>query len=174
LLAWERLRLYKCSGKVVEGDAENLPCEDGAFAFAFAWGCLHHTPNIGRAIQEIYRVTKSGGEVCVMLYHKPSLVALQMYLMFGLLRLRPLRSIDDILANHHESAGTRAYTVKEARQMFSVFQNVRVDVRVTSYDLRYWRDRYLPMWCGKAVPRVLGWNIIIRGQKPIIFGEQKS
>jgi hypothetical protein len=109
-----------------------------------------------------------------MLYHKPSLVALQMYLMFGLLRLRPLRSIDDILANHHESAGTRAYTVKEARQMFSVFQNVRVDVRVTSYDLRYWRDRYLPMWCGKAVPRVLGWNIIIRGQKPIIFGEQKS
>jgi hypothetical protein len=84
-----------------------------------------------------------------------------------------LRSVDDILANHHESEGTRAYTIGKARQMFSAFQNVRIDVRVTPYDLRYWRDRYLPMWCGKAVPRVLGWNIIIRGQKPIIFREQE-
>lgn len=165
LLARERLRLYKCRGVVLEGDAEKLVSEDSVFDFVFGWGCLHHMSNPTIAVWEIHRVLKHGGEVCAMLYHKPSVVALQMYLVFGLLWLRPWRSVNDILASYHESPGTRAYTVGETRQMFSMFQNVKVDIRVTSYDLRYWRDMYLPLWVRKIVPHQLGWNIIVRGRK---------
>lgn len=165
-LAKERLELYKCSGKVDEGDAENLPYNDGVCDFVFSWGCLHHTPNLEKAISEIHRVTKSGGKICVMLYNRHSIVALQMYLLFGLFKLRPSRSVADILANHHESLGTKAYTVVEVKQMFSAFRNLRIDTRITSYDLRYGRDRYLPIWIGRVIPQRFGWNIIVRGQKP--------
>lgn len=166
-LAKERLHLYGYQGvAVIEGDAERIPYKENVFDCVFSWGVLHHIPNIEKAISEIYRVAKPNGKICVMLYHRCSLVALQMYLMFGLLRLRPFQSIEDILATYHESLGTKAYTVKEVRQMFSMFKDLKVDVRVTSYDLRYGRDRFLPMWVGKVIPQYFGWNIIVQGEKP--------
>lgn len=166
ILAKGRLHLYKCVGTVVEGDAEHIPYQDNSFAFVYSWGVAHHTPNIEKAIKEIYRVTKSGGEICIMLYHRHSIVALQMWLLFGLLKGKPWRNISDILANHHESEGTKAYTIKEVRQLFSIFDNLRVDVRVSSYDIRYARDRYLPRWVARILPQGIGWNIIVRAGKP--------
>jgi len=151
---------------VFVADAENLPFKADEFELTYSWGVLHHTPNPERAIHEIHRVTKSGGEVCIMLYHRHSLVAWQLYLFFGVLAFRPLRSLKDIIANYHESPGTKAYTIAEARQMFSAFQGLEIDVRLTAYDLRYKRDKYLPRWIGKLIPRRLGWFIIIRGRKP--------
>ncbi len=165
-LAQQRLKLYKQQGLVIEEDAESLSFMDNEFDFVYGWGSLHHTPDIDKAISEIYRVLKPNGKICAMLYHKPSLVALQMYAMFGLLKLKPMASIDDILATQHESIGTKAYTLDEVRQMFQSFEDVKIDTRVTSYDLRYWRDKYLPMWMGKFVPRRFGWNLIIRARKP--------
>ncbi len=91
-LAQERLHLYKYNGVVIEADAENIPYKDDAFDFVYSMGVLHHTPNIEKAISEIYRVTKSGGKICAMLYHRNSIVALQMYLLFGLFALKPWRS----------------------------------------------------------------------------------
>ena len=166
LLAKERLNLYKLKGDLVNCDAENIPYKDNTFDFVYSWGAIHHTPNPEKAISEIYRVTKSGGEICVMLYHRYSLVSLQMYLMFGLFALKPFRNIEDILAKHHESLGTKAYTVGEVCQMFSMLKDLKVDVRVTSYDLRYSRDKFLPMWVGKVIPQCFGWNIIVQGRKP--------
>lgn len=165
-LAKSRLHAYNHQGDVLVADAENLPFKEEEFELIYSWGVLHHTPNPERAIHEIYRVTKPGGEVCIMLYHRHSLVALQLYLLFGLLAFRPFRDLKDIIANHHESPGTKAYTVAEARQMFSVFKELEIKVRLTPYDLRYKRDRYLPRWVGKLIPQRLGWFIVIRGRKP--------
>jgi len=166
LLTRERLHLYGCKGNVLEADAEEMPFDNDNFDFAYSYGVLHHTPNIYRAINEIYRVLKSGGQICIMLYHKYSLVALQMWLMFGLFKLKPTRSISDILANHHESLGTKAYTVNEVERLFSSFDNVKIHTRVTAYDIRYSRNGYLPIGVAKLIPQCLGWNIIIQGQKP--------
>ncbi len=85
--------------------------------------------------------------------------------MYGLFAFKPLRSLKDILARHHESPGTKAYTEAEVRQMFSAFKDVKIKVRLTPYDLRYGRDRYLPKWVGNLVPKHLGWFLVIRGQK---------
>ncbi|MEE9400039.1 MAG: class I SAM-dependent methyltransferase [Dehalococcoidales bacterium] len=165
-LAKSRLSAYNCQADVLVADAENLPFKGDEFELIYSWGVLHHTPNPERVIREIYRVTKSGGEICIMLYHRHSLVAWQLYLLFGVLALRPYRSLKDILANHHESPGTKAYTVAEARQMFSAFKELDIRVRLTPYDLRYKRNRYLPRWVGKLVPKRLGWFIVIKGRKP--------
>jgi SAM-dependent methyltransferase len=161
-----RLRLYNCQGNVLIADAERLPFKTDSFDLVYSWGVLHHTPDTEQSIKEVYRVTRLGGKICVMLYHRHSLVALQMYLMYGLFAFKPLRSLKDILDKHHESPGTKAYTVAEAQQMFSVFKDVKIKVRITSYDLRYGRDRYLPEWVGNLVPKRLGWFLVIRGQKP--------
>ena len=165
-LAKSRLHAYNCQGDVLVADAENLPFKADEFELVYSWGVLHHTPKPERAIHEIYRVTKPGDEICIMLYHRHSLVALQLYLLFGLFAFRPFQSSKAILANHHESPGTKAYTVAEVRQMFSAFQGLRIDIRLTAYDLRYKRDRYLPRWVGKLIPQRFGWFIVIRGSKP--------
>jgi len=164
-LAKTRLRLYNCQGDALVADAEQLPFKTDSFDLVYSWGVLHHTPDTKQAIKEVCRVTRLGGEICIMLYHRHSLVALQLYLMYGLFAFKPLRSLKDILANHHESPGTKAYTVAEAQQMFSVFKDVKIKVRLTPYDLRYGRDRYLPKWVGKFIPQRLGWFMVIRGQK---------
>ena len=160
-----RLRLYNYQGNVLIADAEQLPFKTDSFDLAYSWGVLHHTPDTEQAIKEVYRVTKPGGEICIMLYHRHSLVALQMYLMYGLFAFKPLRSVEDILANHHESPGTKVYTVTEVRRMFSSFERLRIDIQPTPYDLRCGRDRYLPGWIHKLVPKCLGWFLIIRGRK---------
>ncbi|MCJ7655637.1 MAG: class I SAM-dependent methyltransferase [Dehalococcoidia bacterium] len=164
-LAKTRLRLYNCAGSVLVADAEQLPFKTDSFDLVYSWGVLHHTPDTERAIKEVHRLTKPGGSICIMLYHRHSLVALQMYLMYGLFAFKPLRGLKDILANHHESPGTKAYTVTEAQQMFSAFKDVKIKVCLTPYDLRYKRDGYFPSWVGKFIPQRLGWFMVIRGRK---------
>ena len=164
-LAKTRLRTYNCQGNVLIADAEQLPFKTGSFDLVYSWGVLHHTPDTEQAIREVYRVTKPGSEICIMLYHRYSLVTLQMYLMYGLCVFKPLRSLKDILAKHHESPGTKAYTTAEAQQMFSAFKYVKIKVCITPYDLRYKRNKYFPQWVGKLIPQCLGWFMVIRGQK---------
>ena len=165
-LTGSRLHAYNCQGNALVADAENLPFKGDEFELTYSWGVLHHTPNPKRAIEEIYRVTKPGGGICIMLYHRHSLVSLQLYLLYGLLALKPFRSLKDILANHHESPGTKAYTVAETQQMFSAFKDLKIKIRLTPYDLRYKRDKYLPQWVSRLIPQRLGWFMIIQGQKP--------
>ena len=67
-----RFRQQKLNGRFLTADAENLPFTDGSFDLVYSHGVLHHTPNTERAIQEVYRVLKPGGQAMIMLYHKRS------------------------------------------------------------------------------------------------------
>lgn len=163
-LANQRLSAYGLNGNVIEADAENLPFNDEEFDVVYSTGVLHHTPSIVSAISEIYRVLKPKGEIRAMLYHKYSLVALQMYLMFGLFKGRLFRSIKDIMANHHESVGTKVYSVSEVRKMLSQFRDLDIKTYVASYDVRYARDRYI-FWLKRFIPHQFGWYILVRGRK---------
>jgi SAM-dependent methyltransferase len=53
-------------------DAENLDFADASFDRVYSHGVLHHTPDTARAISEIHRVLKPGGQAMVMLYHRGS------------------------------------------------------------------------------------------------------
>lgn len=164
-LAQKNLKVHNLSASLVVADAESLPYRDHSFDFVYSWGCLHHTADPEKAIHEIYRVLKPAGKFLIMLYHKFSLVSLQAYLLYGLFRGRPLTKLDDILARHIESPGTKAYSIQKVRKLFGHFTQVTIKPVVTRYDLRYGRTRYLPSWVRKLVPPVLGWNLIIRGSK---------
>jgi ubiquinone/menaquinone biosynthesis C-methylase UbiE len=165
-LTRRRLALEGLEADVRQGDAEHLPFGDGAFDFVYSWGVIHHTEDPPRAAREIVRVTAPGGRVCVMVYHRRSLVAVQSWLVNGLARGKPLRPVRELIAEYHESAGTQAYTRSEARDLFVGLEDVSVTPVVTPYDLRIGRRRYLPASVGSVVPRNLGWFLVIEGRKP--------
>src|SRR5437870_12567520 len=59
-------------GCAIQGDAENLPFEDNTFDIVYSFGVLHHTKDTEKAIGEVHRVLKPGGQAAVMLYAKSS------------------------------------------------------------------------------------------------------
>ncbi len=73
VLAEKLFDLYNAPGTFVEGNAEALPFSDNAFDCVYSFGVLHHTPDTGKAIDEILRVLIPQGRAVIMLYHKWSL-----------------------------------------------------------------------------------------------------
>ena len=71
-LARKRFELFNLPGNFQTADAENLDFTDQSFDVVYSHGVLHHTPETGKAIQEIHRVLRPGGRAVVMLYHRNS------------------------------------------------------------------------------------------------------
>ncbi|MGP1274260.1 MAG: class I SAM-dependent methyltransferase [Caulobacterales bacterium] len=117
------------------GDAEALDFPGDRFDVVYSWGVLHHSPDTPRAIAEVHRVLRKGGEARVMIYHTWSMIGLMLWLRYGLLAGRPWRSLEYLYAHHLESPGTKAYTVEEARTMFAAFEDVSIETVLTHGDL---------------------------------------
>lgn len=54
------------------GNAEALALADDSFDIVYSHGVLHHTRNIQKALAEVHRVLRPGGQAIVMLYHRRS------------------------------------------------------------------------------------------------------
>jgi hypothetical protein len=94
-----------------------------------------------------------------MLYGRHSWVTFGMWAKHGLLAGKPQRSLSDILAHHMESEGTKGYTVRELRRMFSGLERLEITPVATRY------DRHFAGPLARLFPR-FGWFIVIRGIKP--------
>lgn len=164
-LSKNNLTLRKLTGDIRVADAENLPYKDNYFDFIYSWGVLHHTPDTQKAIDEAFRVLKPGGEICIMLYNRKSLVSLQMYFFFGLLRLRPFAKLNDLYSKYHESPGTKVYTPGEISLMFTKFAKINIFNQVTCYDLRCARNSFFPFILSEFVPKGIGFFNIVKGIK---------
>jgi ubiquinone/menaquinone biosynthesis C-methylase UbiE len=135
-LARRRLELDSLAADLRVADAESLPFSDSNFDLVYSWGVLHHTPDTERALNEVRRVLRPGGEARIMLYSRRSWVSLGVWLRYGLGRGRPWHSMTDLLSHHMESPGTKAYTEKELERLFRGFSTVRFQRFVTPYDRR--------------------------------------
>jgi SAM-dependent methyltransferase len=130
-----RFRAFGLEPALQVGDAERLAFGKDTFDMVYSWGVLHHTPDTPASIREVWRVLRTGGEARVMIYHRHSLVAYMLWLRYGLGRLRPFTRLSDICAQYLESPGTKAYTVDEARTLFSMFREVEITTVLTHGDL---------------------------------------
>lgn len=131
----QRLAQRGLASQLSVGDAEHLEFPDGFFDYVYSWGVLHHSPDTPRAVREVWRVLKDGGDSRIMIYHKWSMVGLMLWTRYALLRLRPWTPLREIYSRYLESPGTKAYTVSEAARMFSVFREVRIRTVLTHADL---------------------------------------
>ena len=117
-------------------DAENLPFESGTFDLGYSFGVLHHSPDTPRAVAELVRVIRPGGELKIMLYNRRSICALNAWVKGALLRGQPWRSVAWAVWNHVESVGTQAYTRGELTEILRrlPLTDVRVQTEMTSAD----------------------------------------
>ncbi len=67
------LRAFSLPGNAVQCDATSLGFPDGAFDVVYAFGVLHHIPEVTKAVAEICRVLRPGGELLLMLYNRSSI-----------------------------------------------------------------------------------------------------
>lgn len=155
-----RLSLYGFTSQLQRVDAEQLPFETESFDIVYSWGVIHHSENPAQIIEEIHRVLKKGGRFVGMMYGRRSLLALRLWARYGLLSGRPWRSLRDIVWHHMESIGTKAYTPRELRDLFSSFDNCHIQPILTPYD-----RRRLPNWLTEFVPNCFGWFLAIDARK---------
>lgn len=57
-----RLALFGLSSTLAVGDAERLDFPDESFDLVYSWGVIHHSLDTPKAIAEVYRVLKPGGQ----------------------------------------------------------------------------------------------------------------
>lgn len=122
--------------KLLVGDAENLPFPSDTFDLGYSFGVLHHSADTEKAISELVRVVRPGGEVKIMLYNSRSICAINAWVKHALLGGKPWKSLAWALWHHVESVGTKAYTCAEVARIFSALPltSIRVQTEITSAD----------------------------------------
>jgi ubiquinone/menaquinone biosynthesis C-methylase UbiE len=133
-----RVEIYNlpAPAKIQVSDAEQLPFESNTFDLGYSFGVLHHTPNTPKAVSELIRVVRPGGEVKIMLYNSRSIYIINQWIRHCLLKGKPWKSLNWVLWNHIESAGTKGYTRKELLQMLAAFplERIQIHTEVTAAD----------------------------------------
>jgi ubiquinone/menaquinone biosynthesis C-methylase UbiE len=162
-------------------DAENLPFQDNNFDIVYTWGVLLCTPDTEKAYREAFRVLKPGGAIKTMVYHVPSWVGLQLYLLYGLGRGNPGATMKQVIFEHLESPGTKAYTVKEGEQLLTGcgFAEVRASTKLALGDFltiklsRKYQSpifklihRIYPRWLVRLAGDRYGTNLMMTAIKP--------
>ncbi|MCZ6800988.1 MAG: class I SAM-dependent methyltransferase, partial [Nitrospirae bacterium] len=112
-LTRELLEQLKLKGQVLQGDCENLEFPDESFDVVYAYGVLMLPKNERKAMSEVFRVLKRGGEALVVLYHRRS--------WFWLLSKFSGTKVE---SEKGDPPLNRVHSLKEVRKMFQDFSRV--------------------------------------------------
>lgn len=152
------------SGGALVQNAEQLDFPDAAFDVVYSSGVLQHTPDIGRAIDEIWRVLKPGGRILIVLYHR--------YSWFYL--LHKLSGIN-IEFEAGDAPIINTYTKPQLRKLFAKFKNISIECEYY-YPARTRRTGAMAVLFNKifvptmhVVPRAIiknfGWHLVLSANK---------
>lgn len=129
-IVWTKRNAEAAGAKmhVEYADATNLTqYEDGCFDHVYAFGVLHHIPNVSDALRELHCVLKPKGTLYAMLYHRNSLLY-----HYSILYLRGVKggwfekglAEQEVLSRFSEGKEgcpyTAAYTYREAKELFEL------------------------------------------------------
>ncbi|NIA30994.1 MAG: methyltransferase domain-containing protein [Actinobacteria bacterium] len=98
-----------------QGNAEELPFEDNTFDVVTSLGVLHQTQSTERAVSEVLRVLRPGGEAVITLYYKYS------WKIF----LSKFAKVN-FEFSHEDAPITRLYNKKDLRKLFKDFKDVNI------------------------------------------------
>ncbi len=155
-----RLEIYGLHSNLQRVDAETLPFENNSFDMVYSWGVIHHSEYPDKIIAEIHRVLKKGGTFIGMMYGRYSLFTLKVWYSYALRQGKPWRSFANVIWNHMESIGTKAYTVPELKSLFSAFSEFEGTPITTPAELNN-----LPKWIRRFIPSSWVFFIAINAKK---------
>ncbi|MBC5793615.1 class I SAM-dependent methyltransferase [Sphaerospermopsis sp. LEGE 00249] len=125
------------------GSALNIPYENETFHYVYSIGCLHHTGDLAKSIQEVHRVLLPGGKAIIMLYNKNSF---RQMIYIPLARLKSMlslskadktyrnfsefvRSLYDLNSQGQAAPHTDYVSKKQVYQIFKNFSEIGIDVQ---------------------------------------------
>lgn len=162
-------------GSVLQASALGLPWEAGTFDLVVSIGCLHHTGDLPRAVNEVHRVLAPGGTAFVMLYNAHSFRQLVVAPRERLRAARARRSSDERVRAMYDAntAGEAAphtdfVSRRGVRQLFGVFSSVTIESQnfdsltptLAGRTLTIPRERLLG-----NVARLVGLDLYVHAQK---------
>lgn len=128
----------------LQADAEQLPFPDEFFDVVFSNGVLHHTPETGKAIDEVYRVLKPGGKAVIMLYAKNSFYYwVILFFLKGIVSGNIFKSrnwlgkVTEWMSREPQKVFnpvTKVFTANEVCRLFSGFNTVKI--RKSSFNVQ--------------------------------------
>lgn len=155
-----RLEIEGLSSELTRLDAESLPFSDHTFDIVYSWGVIHHSSDPAIIAKEVRRVLKPGGKFIGMVYNRRSILTFKLWVRHALMTGRPFRSFSDVVWNHMESIGTKAYTRRELKVLLGNFEATRIRPLLTPYDTTRW-----PSWITSFFPDRYGWFLAFVAQK---------
>jgi ubiquinone/menaquinone biosynthesis C-methylase UbiE len=156
----------------VLGDAERIPFPDATFDVVYAFGVLHHTPGTAKAINEVQRVLRPGGQAIIALYHRNSYnfwvgtVLFNGVLKGGLWRKGWKHLLSEIEYRSDPNSAlplVKVYSRREVRNLFRQFS--RTDIVACHIDPGTRRPTpMLRSFCERFFS-VFGWYLVVRATK---------
>jgi len=130
-LAWAGLA--DASERIIQASALALPFEDATFERVYSIGCLHHTGDLERAVDEVHRVIAPGGRAVIMLYNRRSLRQAMHGLRARFARRKAggesLAALYDTNLAGEAAPHTEYVSKAHVKRLFSKFEDVRIDVQ---------------------------------------------
>lgn len=177
------LKVRGLTGEVMKMDAQKMTFQNESFDFVDAWGCLMHMPETEKAISEIYRVLKPGGQALAYMYNKSSWPYwFNYFFVKGILMLGLVRFKGDMvrLTSRYSDGYTKGgnplakfYTPKEVKKMFedAGFREVQSFPFEIPYEPDGWPMRVFPVF--KFLPKKIksymaknwGYGLIVKAKK---------
>lgn len=121
--------------QIEQGSVLELPHAEARFDFVYSVGVLHHTGNLPRAIEQVYRVLRPGGKAIIMLYNRHSF---RQFLLASKRRSQSnsdhtfkqnVRAAYDSNSKGEAAPHTDYVTRTEVRYLFKQFAQVRIDTQ---------------------------------------------
>jgi SAM-dependent methyltransferase len=152
------------TARLLQADAEELPFPDEVFDLVVARGVLMYTPRTRRAVDEVYRVLRPGGEMLAILHNRRSWFAIL------------ARATGTNLYHEGEDPPVnRLHTRRQVRRLFDRFDQVRIthDKFPAPTDRRhglfagFYNSLFVPLVriLPRAVIRPWGYYLIVQGVK---------
>ena len=163
-LAGRYLKRLHVKGRTRVQNAEEMDFPDKSFDAVYSSGVIQHTPDIRKAIAEMFRVLRPGGKMMVILYHRRSWFYL----------LHKLTGVN-IEFGDKDAPIINAYTRRELRSLFGNLRNIKIACEYY-YPLQTNRTGLLSIVYNYAfVPGIkilpvglikhFGWHLVLTGVK---------
>ena len=161
-----RLKLYGLKNTNLKvGSSTNLDYEDSYFDFVYSWGVIHHSGNLKKSLEEIYRVLNKGGRSKIMIYNKDSLIVFVYWLYYSIKEFNFKRTRAEIISENIESPGTLILSKND-------FQELIESVGFSLVNLKLYRDFFYIL---RKYPRFLRplIRVIAKFLSLLLGGEEK-